>query len=1361
MNYLEMNRLSLNEGLFKDIDKEMVSIDDPEYEQKVKDQTFKDLQTSDALIRKHNEILNWIVQNLFYYDYTSRSVRSGYVTESDEGVLFSISGNTPDTIVIDLLGKELKYLVKPHYSDNNTHPFTQTADDTAGFGLPYKFRNCAGTFMVDANLSEDLKNLNLFTNIPTEIGKDLIIRNNRDCDIWINPQTLPANLHIGHSLQISGDSIHLDRMPDNLKVDGQLIIGYNNTVEDMRWWNPTMNVNSLTIKSCNEFYSLKGLPDNTKFEYLRLSETGIRKIEGWPRGLTVAGILTMENNNLSTESLTANPFPADLSVETLMIGKQYPENRTWSTKPQFIKKLKRTVIPIPRGVERFYIWRSVNDPIDEVESNENAGYWKWMDNSHINEGLFKDIDKETVSIDDPDYEQKVKDQTFKDLQTVDKKTKKEAIIDWISDNVFVLGDGFYERLTREYMAKHEVDWSYTGEPPYYYIDDNNFIHFPNPTVTYIIGDRSPLKSVQIDELPYKIKECAGSLVAKGIGLKSLRNFPYKVGHNLDISRNYSLKSLRGCPQEVGWAFCASQCDFTSLEGGPQKVGGDHLLASGIDGNYWAENGSLTSLKGLPSALFGNVYITYNHLTSLGNLSDVQSSQDNIIYVANNYLGKDEVRRVIDNYGGKLNFNGLDNQLQDPNRLSLNEGLFKDLDKNIVSVDDPEYEQKVKDQTFKDFQDADINQQKVIIKEWLEDHLLITICRYNEENQYSASGPYFLSYYRDVLNWPNDKLEELCSIDDNLEISLSNKEANYQIEIDPVSDKISDHLPYKFKYCAGGFRVRSRSKSKYGPAYDNSSIRSLKNYPVTIDGWLSLDDMTNLNTLEGFPKTVKGFVEIQNCGITSLAGCAPEIGGNFMIKNCPNLNTLEGGPSIVHGDYILENLDSLTSLKGCPVEVGKDFICNDNLRIETTKYISPNISGNICIYNNVLDKLEDLPEKFSGNINFSKNCLTSLEGAPSIILGKFDVSENKLMTLKGCPKFIDGDFNVSCNYLTEIDYFPENIDKAQNFGFCAVFNVLTREAYLDFVDKFLTPKNINPASVKIYTKFNGLRQLISLGTSEDFGIQSWSKMEVVNLWKSEQKKKPSLNEGLFKDLDKNIVSIDDPDYEQKVKDQTFDDFQEVDRKKIQEAIKEAEEWVYDHVSIGHVNGYGRKALTPKDKPEWFYVDNNLGIHFCHKGYGIGFGGINYVIHKNTKKEEGPITIPYKIVECTGGFHIADNTVNSCKNFPAVVATDLLCQYQPLGSLSDLPKDMTVGGECSFYGCNLTSLDDMPETLAVGRDLGLEANDLSIKDMVTLQDRLVMSDNFQYIWVGFNSDIKEENVKNCKDLTDLFKSKIHYW
>ena len=38
-------------------------------------------------------------------------------------------------------------------------------------------------------------------------------------------------------------------------------------------------------------------------------------------------------------------------------------------------------------------------------------------------------------------------------------------------------------------------------------------------------------------------------------------------------------------------------------------------------------------------------------------------------------------------------------------------------------------------------------------------------------------------------------------------------------------------------------------------------------------------------------------------------------------------------------------------------------------------------------------------------------------------------------------------------------------------------------------------------------------------------------------------------GQFKDLDKLIVNIDDPDYEQKVKDQTFTDFQERDKQRL--------------------------------------------------------------------------------------------------------------------------------------------------------------------------------------------------------------------
>ena len=105
------------------------------------------------------------------------------------------------------------------------------------------------------------------------------------------------------------------------------------------------------------------------------------------------------------------------------------------------------------------------------------------------------------------------------------------------------------------------------EPESIYITDGNVI---NSKKSIVISDTDLING----KLPFKFGRVDKNFICmKCTSLTSLEGAPQKVGGDFDCRMCTSLASLEGSPQEVGGTFSCMNCtSLTSLEGAPQKVG---------------------------------------------------------------------------------------------------------------------------------------------------------------------------------------------------------------------------------------------------------------------------------------------------------------------------------------------------------------------------------------------------------------------------------------------------------------------------------------------------------------------------------------------------------------------------------------------------------------------------------------------------------------------------------------------------------------------------------------------------------------------------------------------------------------------
>ena len=691
------------------------------------------------------------------------------------------------------------------------------------------------------------------------------------------------------------------------------------------------------------------------------------------------------------------------------------------------------------------------------------------------------------------------------------------------------------------------------------------------------------------------------------------------------------------------------------------------------------------------------------------------------------------------------------------KLSLNEGMFKDLDKTIVSVDDPDYEQKVKDQTFNDFRQADINIQKSIIEDWILNN--ITLCEHYKPNGYGSKW---------VKLSENDR-NTYYYIDNNLEIHLLSPKPAQEVDMYTVykireglsifsddspnnpNNKSHKELPYKITECQASLMIDGSDHNLF------CELESLKNLPETIglenyhtlfwvtkthikslEGCPKIINCTyfdvsqnELESLKGCPKKILNFADADISGfnaannhITSLAGGPESVNGFFNVGG-NLLSNLKNGPTIVTRNYYASH-NPIVSLDGAPAEIKESFFCN---------YIGSEVRP---LYN-----LVGAPRTIGGKFQISHSGLLSLVGGPMRINGEFDVSHNKLTSLEDGPNYVGVTYNAANNPLNTIKGI-ENTHSSNGW------------ATLDITECRLIPYS----EIKDYHE--------KPGHLHEWRVKYDSDLEFAT------DRYFSLNEGLFKDLDDKIVSVDDPDYEQKIKDQTFTDFQKSDLETRQ--FNTIEQWIWSHVYVSfrsQQTGVFSSTIIPlaekdegilyriKQIDDIFYIDLLGDKESCYyivklnpdetelpypfdicQGSTFRLTRSNLSSLKNIPRECNYMDLSGNNITSFAGMpkvhvketlELSTNKITDFKGFPEDCSIDTLrVTYADMASFNGFPESITIDW-LDLHHNNILSFKGLPDNLIIGRSLNLSEN--SIKNFDDFPDK---------IYIGLTLDLSKNNL-----------------
>jgi hypothetical protein len=183
--------------------------------------------------------------------------------------------------------------------------------------------------------------------------------------------------------------------------------------------------------------------------------------------------------------------------------------------------------------------------------------------------------------------------------------------------------------------------------------------------------------------------------------------------------------------------------------------------------------------------------------------------------------------------------------------------------------------------------------------------------------------------------------------------------------------------------------------------------SINNYMISEDLYITVQGNVNLNQKLNTKKlpvkfrTVDGYFDISNNGLTSLDGCPKTVTRDF---NCSK--------------------NKLTSLFEGPVEVG-DFDCSFN-QLKSLSYAPKEVKGNFDCSNNLIESIKGMPRTIKGFFNCSSNRISTLKGGPKNVDTNFDCSDNIIERLNGGPVCVGHDYICSRNNLTDLDGVADEI-----------------------------------------------------------------------------------------------------------------------------------------------------------------------------------------------------------------------------------------------------------------------------------------------------------------------------------------------
>lgn len=124
-----------------------------------------------------------------------------------------------------------------------------------------------------------------------------------------------------------------------------------------------------------------------------------------------------------------------------------------------------------------------------------------------------------------------------------------------------------------------------------------------------ISGELDLTGKKMDELPFEFGKVE-KVNLEGVGLKTLKNFPYMVYGSINLKSN-NLESLTGLPNDTYGNVNVSYNHLKNLNGCPKDIYGDFLV----------NNNQLTTLEGGPQNVKNSYDCSRNHLTNLNGRPD--------------------------------------------------------------------------------------------------------------------------------------------------------------------------------------------------------------------------------------------------------------------------------------------------------------------------------------------------------------------------------------------------------------------------------------------------------------------------------------------------------------------------------------------------------------------------------------------------------------------------------------------------------------------------------------------------------------------------------------------------------------------
>lgn len=253
---------------------------------------------------------------------------------------------------------------------------------------------------------------------------------------------------------------------------------------------------------------------------------------------------------------------------------------------------------------------------------------------------------------------------------------------------------------------------------------------------------------------------------------------------------------------------------------------------------------------------------------------------------------------------------------------------------------------------------------------------------------------------EIFNFSDQKKKDIIAILTKMQIPSNSYTINKDYTVDTTRDvsifnKNYEECPVVFNNANGNF------------IWHYSKIKSLKNFPVNVEGNLTV--MSNkITSLENSTvNEVKGTFNISNNKLKNLKG-GPKCVGNIVCVSC-GLESLDGSPIEVRGDFTCSN-NNLTSVKSSTFYIGGTFDCS----------------------NNKLKNLIDLP--LCSKIKYDGNSLqdTQLE----LVFPEFQINDDviykkegsKYNNLKGRISSIEDGSSEDPDEKYQIAFYPPESDK---------------------------------------------------------------------------------------------------------------------------------------------------------------------------------------------------------------------------------------------------------------------------------------------------------------------------------------------